>query len=215
MPRLPGPKSPRPKPSLGTTRPVHVEFSDVSIRGSGSDRFVQVVVTVKTGSRRMLGDFERFASLHGLDWEHIGRDDGEGTHAEPSGTVVTTDRGERAIVNRIGNRLTMVAIPDASETTSQFLLWGHGERLAAFLEANTGNNRSVSAWTFNVPVRVAGCSGSGSLEGTVAKRVRDMVRGKAEREAREERTRRERLPLEERERIELLEGMERAAVLAR
>jgi hypothetical protein len=155
----------RPKLQTSTNRPV------THGRLEGKAKFPVVVVVVRTGHTQAVKDFTRFTNAYGLDWEPCGnRDDGKASH----GTDNNPDLNANA--------------------TDEFLVWGLGSQLLAFLDRNTGDGRCICHWYQPVNVRVGmTASGSGPVTPRIEKMLRDRKRPWQERDAREERERLDRL----------------------
>lgn len=163
--------APRPQPAFRSTRAVPVAGSaDATIVYGGSNPTSQRMAVVRTGSRKAREEFRRWATRYNLAWEHVGAD----ANAERSGNAPGDDR---------------VAV-------SEFLIWGRLSDLETFLERNTGDGKPVVSYCDVVAVRVGGtASGSGPCDSaTVQKRIRDGMRSRVEREAREARETLNRIP---------------------
>lgn len=166
----------RPTVQTFTTRPLTEPDTEGGMTHHA--RWPVVVCVVKTGSERMRRNFERFALLAGLEFEPIGADGGRGAYApDAAGTIRETERGAFLVPTSVN-----------ACVTSEYLVWGHPDKLLQFLDNNTGDNRCLASWFQPVTVRVGmTASGSGTITPTTAKRIREMQRSKTERTARETR----------------------------
>jgi hypothetical protein len=164
-----------PQPSIFTRRTLSVVGGDTETekRTNGYAAHCQRIVSVKSGSARMRREFFRQCERLSVAWEHIGTDDNAESKYDREGH-------DRELNHNV---------------QTEFLVWGTMDNLDTLCRVASGDGKPIASDRDVVAVRVVSASGSGPMSGSCADRVKLMLRGKIEREARELRQELNRVPV--------------------